>query len=73
MSGRWRQKQHLNRDTFAFTHSVSPPTASAQWMQLIASEEHSDVAIDVGHEVGTVAGMASHQFHSILSSAVDLH
>ncbi len=42
-------------------------------MQLIASEDHGNTAIDYGHETGTVAGMAPHQFHSILASAVHPH
>jgi hypothetical protein len=58
-------------DTFAFNHFASPP--AAQWMQLIASEDHGNAAIEPGHEPGTVASLAPHQFHSILASAVHLH
>ncbi len=60
-------------DTFELGHFASQPAAT-QWMQLIASEEHGNTAIDPGDDNNmTLTAMTPQHFQAILSSAVHLH
>jgi hypothetical protein len=59
-------------DTFAFNRFANP-SAATQWMQLVASEEHNNAAIEPWHEVGTLAGTAPQHLQAVLTSVVHLH